>query len=209
MGAIFSRVFNVDNFAFVLLVLLAFIELLYIIERCLFLHGNRVEPQQFIGGIRTLLDGGRIKDAIKVCDEAPGIVPLIVKEAIRCKRLSCDEIRNAFSNVASIQIPLLERRLGLIKLIAKIAPLVSFIAVLQFLRKSLKGIGYAASYFSASDVLNFMLSASAIVILGLLINIVGVIASHFLYGRIKYLVHDMEVAANEMFAYFASERAKK
>ena len=209
MGAIFSRVFNVDNFAFVLLVLLAFIELLYIIERCLFLHGNRVEPQQFIGGIRTLLDGGRIKDAIKVCDEAPGIVPLIVKEAIRCKRLSCDEIRNAFSNVASIQIPLLERRLGLIKLIAKIAPLVSFIAVLQFLRKSLKGIGYAASYFSASDVLNFMLSVSSIVIFGLLINIVGVIASHFLYGRVKYLVHDMEVAANKMFAYFASERAKK
>lgn len=209
MGAIFSSVFNVDNFAFVLLVLLAFIELLYIMERCLFLHGNRVNPQQFIGGIRTLLDGGRIKDAIKVCDEAPGIVPLIVKEAIRCKRLSCDEMRNAFSNVASIQIPLLERRLGLIKLIAKIAPLVSFIAVLQFLRKSLKGIGYAASYFSASDVLNFMLSASAIVILGLLINIVGVIASHFLYGRIKYLVHDTEVAANGMFTYFTSERAKK
>lgn len=209
MGAIFSRVFNVDNFAFVLLVLLAFIELLYTIERCLFLHGNRVNPQQFIGGIRTLLDGGRIKDAIKVCDEAPGIVPLIVKEAIRCKRLSCDEMRNAFSNVASIQIPLLERRLGLIKLIAKIAPLVSFVSVLQFLRKSLKGIGYSALYFSASDVLNFMLSASSIVILGLLINIVGVIASHFLYGRVKYLVHDMEVAANEMFAYFTSERAKK
>lgn len=209
MGVILSRVFNVDNFAFVLLVLLAFIELLYTIERCLFLHGNRVEPQQFIGGIRTLLDGGRTKDAIKVCDEAPGIVPLIVKEAIRCKRLSCDEMRNAFSNVVSIQIPLLERRLGLIKLIAKIAPLVSFIAVLQFLRKSLKGIGYAASYFSASDVLNFMLSASSIVILGLLINIVGVIASHFLYGRVKYLVHDMEVAANEMFACFTSERAKK
>ena len=209
MGAIFSRVFNVDNFAFVLLVLLAFIELLYIIERCLFLHGNRVEPQQFIGGIRTLLDGGRIKDAIKVCDEAPGIVPLIVKEAIRCKRLSCDEMRNAFSNVASIQIPLLERRLGLIKLIAKIAPLVSFIAVLQFLRKSLKGIGYTASYFSASDVLNFMLSASSIVIFGIIINVVGVIASHFLYGRVKYLVYDMEVAANEMFACFTSERAKK
>ena len=209
MGAIFSRVFNVDNFAFVLLVLLAFIELLYIIERCLFLHGNRVEPQQFIGGIRTLLDGGRIKDAIKVCDEAPGIVPLIVKEAIRCKRLSCDEMRNAFSNVASIQIPLLERRLELIKLIAKIAPLVSFVSVLQFLRKSLKGIGYAASYFSASDVLNFMLSASSIVIFGIIINIVGVIASHFLYGRVKYLVHDMEVAANEMFAYFTSERDKK
>jgi biopolymer transport protein ExbB len=209
VGAIFSSVFNVDNFAFVLLVLLAFIELLYTIERCLFLHGNRVEPQQFIGGIRTLLDGGRTKDAIKVCDEAPGIVPLIVKEAIRCKRLSCDEMRNAFSNVVSIQIPLLERRLGLIKLIAKIAPLVSFIAVLQFLRKSLKGIEYAASYFSASDVLNFMLSASSIVIFGIIINIVGVIASHFLYGRVKYLVHDMEVAANEMFAYFASERAKK
>ena len=209
MGAIFSRVFNVDNFAFVLLVLLAFIELLYIIERCLFLHGNRVEPQQFIGGIRTLLDGGRIKDAIKVCDEAPGIVPLIVKEAIRCKSLSCDEMRNAFSNVASIQIPLLERRLELIKLIAKIAPLVSFVSVLQFLRKSLKGIGYAASYFSASDVLNFMLSASSIVIFGIIINIVGVIASHFLYGRVKYLVHDMEVAANEMFAYFTSERDKK
>ena len=209
MGVILSRVFNVDNFAFVLLVLLAFIELLYIIERCLFLHGNRVEPQQFIGGIRTLLDGGRIKDAIKVCDEAPGIVPLIVKEAIRCKRLSCDEMRNAFSNVASIQIPLLERRLGLIKLIAKIAPLVSFIAVLQFLRKSLKGIGYTASYFSASDVLNFMLSASSIVIFGIIINVVGVIASHFLYGRVKYLVYDMEVAANEMFACFTSERAKK
>ena len=118
-------------------------------------------------------------------------------------------MRNAFSNVASIQIPLLERRLGLIKLIAKIAPLVSFIAVLQFLRKSLKGIGYTASYFSASDVLNFMLSASSIVIFGIIINVVGVIASHFLYGRVKYLVYDMEVAANEMFACFTSERAKK
>ena len=101
MGAIFSSVFNVDNFAFVLLVLLAFIELLYIIERCLFLHGNRVEPQQFIGGIRTLLDGGRTKDAIKVCDEAHGIVSLIVKEEIRSKSLSCDEMKKAYTKYFS------------------------------------------------------------------------------------------------------------
>ena len=177
--------------------------LFYVVERILFLHSGKIKPQQFLDGVISLLRSNRYNEALTVCESSPGVAALIVKTALVFRKKSPDEICHAVNNAALLEIPLLERRINSIGLIAKIAPLLSFIGVLQLLAKTLGGINAAATYFSASIVIDFMQRAIALVAFGLVVNVLGSLAYNFLHGRVRRLIHDMEWSCNEILNYMA------
>ncbi|MDR1413331.1 MAG: MotA/TolQ/ExbB proton channel family protein [Puniceicoccales bacterium] len=205
MKDFFSGSFLFRNFSVWILVVLAIVLLSYIIERCLFLHSGKIKPQQFLSGVISLLRSGRNNEALTVCESSPGIAALVVKTALVFRSKTQSELLHAVNSVALLEIPLLERRLNSIRLISKIAPMISFVGVLQILAKTLQGIGYENAYFSASVVISFMQQAVMLVLFGLTINILGALAYNFLYGRIRRLIHDMEWSCNEIFNYIAAE----
>jgi biopolymer transport protein ExbB len=189
------------NFATWVLVALSVILVSYTIERGLFLHSGAVKPQQFLSGVTALLRNGRYNEALTVCESSPGVTPLIVKTALAFREKPQSELSYAVNNVALLEIPLLERRLNSIRLIAKVAPLASFVGVLKVLGKTLSAMKFTAAYFSADVVISFMEQAMALVAFGLTINIFGSIVYSFLYGRVRRLVHDMEWSCSEILNY--------
>jgi biopolymer transport protein ExbB len=138
-----------------------------------------------------------------VCEDSPGVVALIVKTALAMRGKSHAELSHAISNVALLEVPLLERRLSSVRLIAKIAPVVSFIGVLHILSKTLRGIGGAVTYFSATAMVEFMQRAMMLIAFGLTINVLGTLAYSFLHGRVLRLIHDMEWSCNEILRHTA------
>jgi biopolymer transport protein ExbB len=163
-----------------------------------------VNPRQFFNGIVALLKNNRYNEALTVCESSPGVASLVVKTALVFREKSHSELEHALDNVALLEIPLLERRLNSIRLIAKIAPIVSFIGVLQILSKTLDGIKHTAEYFSSSVVTSFVQQAAVLVSFGLAINVVGVLAYCFLYGRVRRLIHDMEWSRSEILNYITT-----
>ncbi|MDR2737643.1 MAG: MotA/TolQ/ExbB proton channel family protein [Puniceicoccales bacterium] len=189
------------NIAMWVLVALVILLVSYTVERGLFLHGGKIKPQQFLGGVISLLRNGRYNEALTVCEGSPGTTALIVKTALAFGGKAQTELSHAVNNVALLEIPLLERRLGSIRLIAKVAPLISFVGVLQVLAGVLGEIKHGVSYFSANVVISFMHQAMGLVAFGLTVNILGTLSYSFLYGRVRRLAHDMEWSCNEILNY--------
>jgi biopolymer transport protein ExbB len=192
-----------QNLATVALVALAVVLVFYAVERVLFLHSGKIKPQQFLDGVISLLRSNRYNEAMTVCENSPGVAALIVKTALVFRNKPPDEVRHAVSSVALLEIPLLERRISSIGLIAKIAPLMSFVGVLHIFAGALRGLNDAAAYFSASAAVGLMQRVLSLAAFGLAVNVFGSLAYHFLYGRVRRLIYDMEWSCNEILNYMA------
>jgi biopolymer transport protein ExbB/TolQ len=108
--------------------------------------------------------------------------------------------------IALQEIPLLERRLPAIRLIAKIAPMISFAGILQILAKMFDGMVHTSTYFSSSTIIAFTQQAMILISFGLLINILGTLAYAFLHGQVKHLIYNMEWSYNEILYYMANAK---
>jgi biopolymer transport protein ExbB len=120
---------------------------------------------------------------------------------------SSDRIRSAIQAAAIVEIPLLERRIGTLAALARIAPLMGFlgtlIAALQALYQ-LEGLNSNSSEFSR--LLAEALVSSAF---GVAIGILATLAHHFLFGRVRALVHDFEWAGHTLYELLTVGDAKE
>jgi len=81
MSSRFSFPFDAGPFVWLLL-LLAFLALVFVVERAMFLHRGLVLSSDFIEGVRNNLRAGRPLEALAACEESPGPVPRVVKAAL-------------------------------------------------------------------------------------------------------------------------------
>jgi biopolymer transport protein ExbB len=177
------------------------------IERALFLHKGQVGSEDFLSGIRNLVGKKRLVEALTLCEDTPGPMARIVKSALLHYEDSSDRIRSAIQAAAIVEIPLLERRIGTLAALARIAPLMGFlgtlIAALQALYQ-LEGLNSNSSEFSR--LLAEALVSSAF---GVAIGILATLAHHFLFGRVRALVHDFEWAGHTLYELLTVGDAKE
>ncbi|HVT74414.1 MAG TPA: MotA/TolQ/ExbB proton channel family protein [Lacunisphaera sp.] len=184
-----------------LLVLLGAIALVVFIERALFLHQGQIRSTAFLNGIKNLLQKDRLMEALTVCEETPGPVAKVVKAGLR--HASDDEqgMRYAIQEAALAEIPVLERRISALAAIAQIAPLFGLLGTLLGMIRTFwqfnQGGNYATSAALAGGMWEALLTAAA----GLAVAIPAHVARHFLAGRVRALVQDMEWVASELMRF--------
>lgn len=173
----------------------------FFLERALFLHKGQIRTTEFIEGIKNLARKRRILEALTVCEETPGPVAAVVKAALRHYQEDEARLRNAIQAMALVEIPTLERRLGTIAVIAKIAPLLGLLGTVLSLLKGFQRMENGSSYADAADFADIITSALVTTASGLAIAVLAYLAYHFLHGRVRALVHDMEWVGNEMLQF--------
>ena len=170
---------------------------LLFVERALFLHKGQVRSEDFLSGIKNLVGKKRLVEALTLCEDTPGPMARIVKSALLHYEESSERIRAAIQTAAIVEMPLLERRIGTLAVLARIAPLLGFlgtlIAVLQALYQ-LESLNSNSSEFSR-------LLAEALIssVFGVAVGILATLAHHFLFGRVRALVHDFEWAGHTLY----------
>lgn len=97
------------------------------IERALFLHRGQIRAEAFIDGIRNILARRRLVEALTVCEETPGPVAAVVKAALLNADAPEERMRLQVQEAALNEIPVLERRIGALAVIAQVAPLVGIL----------------------------------------------------------------------------------
>ena len=122
-GPEFSLVLSGGPFVWLLLAI-GFIGLLIIVERVIYLHRGQIRAMAFVEGVCANLRNGRFLEALTVCEESPGPVPRVVKVILLHAKEGEARMRIAAEEAALLEIPVLERRAGTIRALAKIAPLV-------------------------------------------------------------------------------------
>lgn len=187
------------------LLCLSILGFIFFIERTLYLHRGQIRSNAFLDGIKNLLRKRRVIEAITVCEETPGPIPKVVVAALRNYNRTEPQLRAAMREAALVEIPVLERRVGTIAAIAKVSPLLGLlgtvIAMLTGFYKMQASGAYADASLFSGQVAQALISTAA----GLAISAMAYLAHHFLYGRVRALVHDMEWVANDIMQFLLRE----
>ena len=185
------------------LLALSFFGFVLFLERTLFLHRGQIRTEAFLDGIRNLIGKGRRMEALTLCEDMPGPIPGIVKAILLQAGQSEDTMRRAAEEAAIVEIPILERRIGAMAAIARIAPLLGLLGTLLGMLDAFFGAAEGASvgFPNFALFLEGMAEALLSTVVGLAIAVMAHIAHHFLHGRVRALVHDMEYSGHNLIQY--------
>jgi len=185
------------------LLVLGFLALVLFMERVFYLHRGQIKAAEFLGGIKNILAKRRIVEALTVCEETPGPVAAVVKAALLHAEDDADRLRFEVQEAAVIELPGLERRLGSIAAIAQVAPLVGLLGTVLGMATTF--YAFERDYATASALSEGMWQALLCAVGGLLLAIPAHLAQHFLAGRVRAIVRDIEWAGNEIMRYLLTD----
>jgi len=181
---------------------------LIFIERVLYLHRGQIRSTAFVGGIKNILAKRRLMEALTVCEETPGPVAAVVKSALLHADRDEQAMRLAVQEAALIEIPVLERRLGSIAAITQVAPLVGLLGTILGMIATFDSFVQGGSYASANALAAGMWQALISTAGGLIVAIPGHLAYHFLSGRVRAILRDVEWSGNEIMKYLLGDYRK-
>lgn len=181
---------------------LSLVALVVFVERLLFLHRNQIRSKEFLLGIENSLSKGRLIEALTICQDTPGPAAAMVKAGLMNFRRTDPEIREVVREAAIVELAPVKRRVGALYAIAQIAPLFGLLGTVigmidSFLQYERQGVYVHAGHLAAGGWQALISTAT-----GLALAIVAIMAHHFLIGRIRSTVHEMEWLGQELLVIF-------
>ena len=174
------------------------------LERTLFLHKGQINVQEFISGIKNLLKKGRLVEAVALCEEMRGSAAHLVKTVLLNYDANVDLITAHLRKRLSLEIPSLERRIGILSVVARVSPLIGFLGTLIAGIEIISNLSFfdGASGMLIAALANALFSSA----LGLVICILATAGHHFLEVRITHIIHDYEWLSSELLEVILEER---
>jgi biopolymer transport protein ExbB len=184
-----------------LLLLLSVVGFVIFFERTLFLHRGHIRSASFVDGIKNLLRKRRLVEALTVCEESPGPIPRVVRAALLSHDQEEARMRRNIQEAAMAEIPVLERRVGTLGVIARIAPILGLFGTLVAGLQSFEQLAVEGPYADAASYARHLAAALSTSTVGVAIAIMAFAAHHFLSGRVRALVHEMEWTGHHMMQF--------
>lgn len=188
-----------------LLLVVSIAGLVIFVERTLFLHRGQIRSTAFLDGIKNILAKRRLMEAITVCEETPGPAAAMVKAALLHHNAGEQKLRLAVQESALTEIPILERRIGSLAAIAQAAPLMGLLGTVLGMMATFQAFTHGGNYAAPGALASGMWQALLTTAGGLAVGVLAHLAHHFLTGRVRALVRDMEWVANEIMRYLLVE----
>ena len=185
------------------LLTLGLLTVLLALERVLFLHRGQIRATTFLEGIKNILAKRRLVEALTVCEETPGPVAAVVKAALLHAEADVATMRFHVQEAVIVELPALERRLGSIATIAQVAPMVGLLGTVLGMATTF--LAFEKDYMSASALATGMWQALLCTAGGLMLALPAHVAHHFLSGRVRSIVRDVEWAGNEIMRYLQND----
>jgi biopolymer transport protein ExbB len=179
--------------------------LVLFIERVLYLHRGQIRAKAFLDGIKNILAKRRLVEALTVCEETPGPVAAVVKAALLHADDPAEAMRFHVQEAAVVELPAIERRLGAITAIAQVAPLVGLLGTLLGMIGTFLAFEKGGNYATAGALSTGMWQALLATSGSLMLAIPAHLAHHFLSGRVRAIVRDVEWSGNEIMKYLLTE----
>ena len=175
-------------------------------ERVFYLHRAQIRAKEFVDGIRNTLAKRRLVEALTLCEETPGPVAATVKAALLHAHDDEARMRHAVQEAAILELPALERRLGGIAAIAQVAPLLGLLGTVLGMAVTFRAFSTgAAEYATGRALAEGMWPALISTAGGLAVAIPARLAQHFLAGRVRAIVRDIEWATNEVMRHLLTD----
>lgn len=186
---------------FWMIVLSGIVALAVFLERTLHLRRARIRYEDFLAGVFNILEKGNVREALSLCDEAPGPVVHLMRTAIRHRDEPAEMLRRVLDNAGHAEISRMERRLGSLATIVQIAPLLGLLGALLGVLETVLVMRNQAPLVYSADVTGGMVRALISSIAGLIVAVPSYAMFNLLVIRIDRIVLDMEQAGNDILSF--------
>lgn len=179
------------------------------VERLLYCHRARINSNEFLNGVRTVMKRDNVVEALSICDATPGPVPRLVKTALLNRDRGRERVRESLAEAGLVEVPLLESKLSLLSTIAHLAPLMGLLGtVLGFIHifRDMQDAGLHANVGMLSKGIWEALICTAA---GLAVSIPAHAGHNYLVSRVNEIVLDMEKSSTEIVDIVMAESNKK
>jgi biopolymer transport protein ExbB len=178
------------------------------VERLLFFRRASVDLGPFLEGLANLIRQRHYAEAVQHCALTPGPVARVLQCVLSRHHLARSELRDIAREAGQLEVPALERSLGILLGIAYLSPLVGLLGTLLGLLDTFDEI-HAASGFSTSASLAEGIYTSLLTSAGgIAVAVPAYLLFTFLSSRARSIMHAIERASIEVLQLLADNDAR-
>ena len=189
---------------YIAIILISIIGLAVFLERLFYLNKINSNTKKLMASIKVALRANRVMEAIGICNNAGGPTANILKVGLENYKKDRGEIRMMMEDAASSEIPKLERRLWLMSIGGKVAPMLGLLGTVLGMIRSFTVM--SASEFDPAQLAGGISMALITTALGLIVAIPLLLGYSYLVERVNQLIADMETRAGELIAALSTRQ---
>jgi biopolymer transport protein ExbB len=168
------------------------------VERFFMLRRAKIDTRKFMAVMRAVLKQNRTSEAIRLCDRTPSPIARILKAGILKHGRTRAEIREAIEDAGRLEIPRLERYLGVLATVASVSLLFGLLGTVQGMILAFEQIQVKAGAYTPSDLAQGIGNALITTAAGLIVAIPTLIAYNYFVARVEGMILDMEISSSEL-----------
>jgi biopolymer transport protein ExbB len=176
------------------------------LERLLYFHRISLRVGEFMRGLGNLIRGRRYAEAQMEAAATNGPVQRVVHSAIIRHSSPRDELKQIVQEAGQLEVPKLERRLGMLATLAFITPLLGLLGTVAGLIEAFQSMTAASGLTSSAEIANGIYQALITTAAGLAICLPCAVAYAYLNARASAMMHDMERAGIEVVNLLVESR---
>ena len=173
------------------IVLLLIIALYLFIERWIYISQNSKVNPGLIGSIKTGLNDGNVNSAIALCENERSSMGRIYGQGLKVISRPMSEMDRHMEDAASIELSAMESKLGVLGIIAGVAPMLGFIGTISGVIKIFYKISLEDNIsigIISGGLYEKMITSGA----GLIVGVLAYTFLHLLQGRIDGFLLKMQ-----------------
>jgi biopolymer transport protein ExbB len=176
------------------------------LERITYFHRITVRVGEFMRGLANLIEHRRFAEAQMECASTPTPVTRVIHAAILRHQATRAELKDIVQEAGQLEVPRLERRLGLLATIGFIAPMIGLLGTIVGLIEAFVNISSQSGFAGATDIASGIYQSLLTTAAGLVVAIPCALGYSYLSARVNALLHDMERAGIEIVNLITEHR---
>jgi biopolymer transport protein ExbB len=181
-----------------LILLCSVIGVAVFVERTLYFHRATIDFGEFLQGLSNLIRRRNLTEARMECQAVSVPVTRVMLAAISRHHLPRTELREIVQEAGQLEVPRLEKNLGILIAIGYISPLIGLLGTVTGLIQAFVQLSTNNGYATLADVSGGVYQSLLTTAAGLVVAIPAILGYCYLSARLNLLMHDMERAGIEI-----------
>ena len=167
-------------------------------ERLFYLHRATIHVGEFLKGLSNLIQRRNFAEALHESAGTPGPVARVIHAAIIRHDMPRSELREIVQEAGQLEVPKLERFLGVLATIAFLAPLLGLLGTVAGMIDAFGTIASHGGYATVTELSGGVYKSLLTTAAGLVVATPTLVAYSYLSSRVNTMLHDMERAGIEI-----------
>jgi biopolymer transport protein ExbB len=167
-------------------------------ERLLYLHRARIHVGEFLKGLSNLIRRRNFAEALHESAGTPGPVARVIHAAILRHDAPRSELREIVQEAGQLEVPKLERFLGVLATLAFLTPLLGLLGTVTGMIDAFATIASNGGYATVTELSTGIYKSLLTTAAGLVVAAPSFVAYSYLSSKVNTMLHDMERAGIEV-----------